>query len=193
MIRIRIFGMNIDRINRLYVRCTPPWACSSCAYWRILLWHVSDMHMRSKFDLFLKYKSSVFESNLYDWYFVLSFSFLFSVSRIWFISFLTILTKNQSLSKFWAIFFKKSSLFVTIAIEKFMTKCDFFIGNLNKSFAFWWTFFFRWIMVILNRKIDKNIIHSLKRANRRSIVFVWKIVFRTEWFVITINGSSSKY
>ena len=166
------------------------WTCSSCAYCSIRLWHVSEMQKRSKLNLILKWNN--FESiQRYDWYFKIESFFAFFVCFLNFLSFVIILTNVLFLKKFGIIFFKKFFSSIMIVIEKLI------VSSLNRkrknSSAFKWIFFDRCTIVIFDKKMNKNIIHSFNRADFFLVVCVCKIVFNAKWSLTTVKKSLSKY
>lgn len=67
------------------------------------------------------------------------------------------------------------------------------VESRNKLFAFKWVLPSRWTIVIFDRKINKNMNHSFNRADRLSIVLVWRTILKIMWFVIIVKNPSSKY
>ncbi len=51
----------------------------------------------------------------------------------------------------------------------------------------------RWIIVIFDKNVEKNIVHSLSLWNFFSMIRIWSVDFKAKWSVMTMKKSSSKY
>jgi hypothetical protein len=65
--------------------------------------------------------------------------------------------------------------------------------SLDNSFALRWFLSSRWIIIILDKNVKRNITHSLNFWDLLSMIRIWSVDFKTKWLMMTMKKSSSKY
>jgi hypothetical protein len=85
----------------------------------------------------------------------------------------------KSFSLFFWIFFCSSLSFSTKV-------------NLDSSSALRWFLSNRWIIVIFDKNVKRNIIHSLNFWDFLSMIRIWSVDFNAKWSMMIMKNSSSK-